>query len=45
MARVMENHSKSLLPIPDVTSTTPTPRGFATEVTFLHGQKPCWTDW
>ena len=43
MARVMENHSKSLLPIPDVTSTTT--RGFATEVTFLHGQKPCWTDW
>ena len=30
MARVMENHSKSLLPIPDVTSTTT--RGFATQV-------------
>ena len=33
MARVMENHSKSLLPIPDVTSTTT--RGFATQVVQL----------
>ena len=30
MARVMENHSQYLLPIPDVTSTTT--RGFATQV-------------
>lgn len=37
MARVMENHSKSLLPIPDVTSTTT--RGFATQVHMLNGGK------
>ena len=33
MARVMENHSQYLLPIPDVTSTTT--RGFATQVVQL----------
>ena len=33
MARVMENHSKYLLPIPDVTFTTT--RGFATQVLVI----------
>ena len=37
MARVMENHSKSLLPIPDVTSTTT--RGFATQVRVLRASR------
>ena len=37
MARVMENHSKSLLPIPDVTSTTT--RGFATQVFAAPAQR------